>query len=178
MVSMGWEFKLSICARVERLVFYRVILQRAMTQTLCLPSSDTDFYVGKCKGNRLFSHGFVLSSPPASDWSQNSSATAQYGMSFTQGLFFFSFPVASSCSLTIFHRDNISHWTGNLSLEIPNDMSCSGGNIHVPEVWPATLCSSLNEGTFLRAIIYWHNWLVQYMLQRSKKTPYFLFCGH
>lgn len=138
----GWEFKLFTCAHVEWLLFCQVIPQRAMTQTLCLPSRHIDFCLGRCRGNRLFSHGFVLSSTPASDWSQNSRTTAQHGMNFTQGFFIFFFP-ASSCSPTIFHRDNISHWTGNLYLKIPNDMSCS------EEAFLCLKCGqlcSLNEG--------------------------------
>lgn len=90
----------------------------------------------------------------------------QHNMEWTLLRNFFSFCVVSSCSLTIFHRDNISHWTGNLSLKIPSDMSCLGKR---PCAWSlASYTLQLMKwrlyDIFLRGTVCWHNWLVQYML--------------
>lgn len=162
-----WEFKFFTCTRRERLLFYLVILQTAMTQTLCLPSRSVRL-PRLLSWKVRFSDGFVLSSAPGSGLSPNSSASKKHGINITQ--FFFCFLMFPNH----FPQDSISPWTGNLSLKIPNNVSCLGqtlksGRLHFAahEVKAYSI--------FLRRTNYWHNRLVQYMLESSQEPRIFCF---
>lgn len=123
-----------------------------------------DFYLGKC-GSQM-----ALFCPQLQAVACPQTQVPQKSMELTLLNFFFCFLMFPNH----FPQDSISPWTGNLSLKIPNNVSCLGqtlksGRLHFAahEVKAYSI--------FLRRTNYWHNRLVQYMLESPQEPHIFCF---